>query len=44
VGYGNFLKKVLIIPYQHDKIPLTGELFYHSIIPSFPVGIYRMVE
>ncbi|MGD2090754.1 MAG: hypothetical protein PVH61_31570, partial [Candidatus Aminicenantes bacterium] len=25
-------KKVLIIPYQHDKIPMIGELFHHSII------------
>ncbi|MGD2093114.1 MAG: hypothetical protein PVH61_43535, partial [Candidatus Aminicenantes bacterium] len=23
-------KKVLIIPYQHDKIPMIGELFHHS--------------
>ncbi|MGD2088345.1 MAG: hypothetical protein PVH61_19360 [Candidatus Aminicenantes bacterium] len=37
-------KKVLIIPYQHDKIPMIGELFHHSIIPSFPVGICRMVD
>jgi hypothetical protein len=37
-------KKGLIIPYQHDKIPLIGELFHHSIIPSFLVGICRMVD
>jgi hypothetical protein len=35
VGYGNFLKEVLIIPYQHDKIPPIGELFHHSIIPGW---------